>query len=94
MRVTPDRPATTPTAPTTGSSTATTTRISRSATGKSKGGERPGDSAGTSVSFATNDAAQWADWGVDYLKYDWYLNDVASTEAMAKALRDSGRDIV
>jgi len=49
---------------------------------------------GMPVSFASQDAAQWAAWGVDYLKYDWFPNDVASTETMAKALRDSGRDIV
>jgi len=49
---------------------------------------------GTPISFAAQDAKQWAAWGVDYLKYDWYINDVASTETMARALRDSGRDIV
>ncbi len=49
---------------------------------------------GTPVSFASQDASQWAAWGVDYLKYDWFPNDVASTETMAKALHDSGRDIV
>jgi hypothetical protein len=48
----------------------------------------------TPVSFASQDAQQWAAWGVDYLKYDWYPNDVASTETMSKALHDSGRDIV
>ena len=26
-------------------------------------------------SFAKADAQQWADWGVDYLKYDWNNND-------------------
>ena len=26
-------------------------------------------------SFAKQDARQWADWGVDYLKYDWNPND-------------------
>ena len=46
------------------------------------------------ISFASNDAAQWAEWGVDYLKYDWYLNDVASAETMNTALRKSGRDVV
>lgn len=43
--------------------------------------------------FEKNDAAQWAEWGFDYLKYDWYPNDVAHTRAMFEALRDSGRDI-
>jgi alpha-galactosidase len=45
-------------------------------------------------SFEKNDAAQWADWGFDYLKYDWNPNDVPHTKAMAEALRATGRDIV
>jgi len=45
-------------------------------------------------SFEEQDAKQWADWGFDYLKYDWHPNDVPRVEAMAKALRKSGRDIV
>ena len=45
-------------------------------------------------SFATNDAAQWAEWGFDYLKYDWNPNDVPHTHEMAEALRATGRDIV
>ncbi|MGC3989380.1 MAG: putative Ig domain-containing protein [Chthoniobacteraceae bacterium] len=45
-------------------------------------------------SFAEADARQWADWGVDYLKYDWFPNDVKSVEDMTKALRGTGRDIV
>jgi alpha-galactosidase len=44
--------------------------------------------------FATNDADQWAAWGVDYLKYDWYPNQLPETTEMANALRQSGRDIV
>lgn len=43
--------------------------------------------------FEKNDAKQWADWGFDFLKYDWRI-DVTSTEKMAKALKTSGRDIV
>ncbi|MEJ0001455.1 MAG: putative Ig domain-containing protein [Verrucomicrobiota bacterium] len=50
--------------------------------------------SGPSVSFATNDAAQWADWGVDYLKYDWWPLDVPNVQTMSNALRGSGRDIV
>jgi len=46
------------------------------------------------VPFFDQDAKQWADWGVDYLKYDWKPIDVPHTEAMAKALRSTGRDIV
>lgn len=45
-------------------------------------------------SFAKNDAAQWADWGFDYLKYDWNPNDVEHTKEMSLALRATGRDIV
>jgi alpha-galactosidase len=44
--------------------------------------------------FATNDARQWAAWGIDYLKYDWNPNEVPETIEMADALRTSGRDVV
>lgn len=43
--------------------------------------------------FEKNDAKQMADWGFDFLKYDWRI-DVASTERMWNALKNSGRDIV
>ncbi len=45
-------------------------------------------------SFAEADAKQFADYGFDYLKYDWYPNDVPHTAEMSKALRVSGRDIL
>ncbi len=45
-------------------------------------------------SFVKNDVQQWAEWGVDYLKYDWAPNEVPETKEMQQALRDSGRDIV
>lgn len=45
-------------------------------------------------SFAKQDAQQWADWGVDYLKYDWFPNDVPHVKEMTDALRETGRDIV
>ncbi|HUB25104.1 MAG TPA: putative Ig domain-containing protein, partial [Tepidisphaeraceae bacterium] len=54
-------------------------------------------------SFAANDAAQWAQWGVDYLKYDWNPrspNPVSNaqfqteTQTMQQALDNCGRDIV
>jgi alpha-galactosidase len=45
-------------------------------------------------SFATNDAKQWAAWGIDYLKYDWNPNEVPETKEMYDALRASGRDII
>lgn len=44
--------------------------------------------------FEDEDAKQWAEWGIDYLKYDWYPNDIQSTKRMYDALRKSGRDII
>jgi alpha-galactosidase len=44
--------------------------------------------------FATNDAKQWAVWGMDYLKYDWNPNEPPETREMYGALRASGRDVV
>jgi len=32
--------------------------------------------------------------GIDYLKYDWSPNEEPETAEMAKALRDSGRDVI
>ncbi len=46
------------------------------------------------ISFDNADAKQWADWGFDYLKYDWFPNDVPHVESMSHALRASGRDII
>ncbi len=43
--------------------------------------------------FETIDASQMAEWGFDFLKYDWRI-DVVSTERMSEALKKSGRDIV
>lgn len=45
-------------------------------------------------SFARADARQWAAWGVDYLKYDWSVNDVWWLRDMKQALDATGRDIV
>jgi len=44
--------------------------------------------------FAWADARQWAEWGFDYLKYDWNPNDVEHVRQMSDALRYSGRDVV
>jgi alpha-galactosidase len=56
-------------------------------------GGRPG-----SAGHEFQDAKQYARWGVDYLKYDWCntgpRNGEAAYTIMAKALRESGRDIV
>ena len=45
-------------------------------------------------SFARQDARQWAEWGVDYLKYDWNAVDAWWLKDMRKALLATGRDIV
>ena len=44
--------------------------------------------------FWDNDAKQFADWGFDYLKYDWNPIELIETKAMYDALRKSGRDVV
>lgn len=38
-------------------------------------------------------AEKWAEWGFDYLKYDWAPCDPEHAEAMKAALRKTGRDI-
>jgi len=43
--------------------------------------------------FDLNDARQWAEWGVDYLKYDWHASDLTSAGRMARALAAQPRDI-
>ena len=45
-------------------------------------------------SFEENDAKQWGQWRIDYLKYDWNPNNVEATEKMKKALAMCGRDII
>jgi len=56
-------------------------------------GKRPGG-----FGHEYQDARQYAEWGVDYLKYDWcstYTQDAKSSyEVMSDALRASGRPIV
>lgn len=44
--------------------------------------------------FWNNDAKQIAEWGFDYLKYDWNPIEMPETKEMFDALRKSGRDIV
>lgn len=56
------------------------------------------------ISFAENDAKQWAAWGFDYLKYDWNPRNSSPKETsaefhehsatMGNALRKSKRDVV
>ena len=43
--------------------------------------------------FETNDALQLAEWGVDFLKYDWRI-EINSARRMSTALKSSGRDII
>ncbi len=45
-------------------------------------------------SFAKQDAKQFAEWGFDYLKYDWNPIEAPQVEEMADALKESGRDFV
>ncbi len=40
------------------------------------------------------DAKQWAEWGFDYLKYDWNPNDVSHVTTMLNAIKSSGRDMI
>ncbi len=44
--------------------------------------------------FEPNDAAQWAAWEADFLKYDWCPFDADSLERMGRPLKAAGRDIV
>jgi len=44
--------------------------------------------------FAEKDAHQMADWGFDYLKYDWEPIHEPDVREMAEAIRSSGHDIV
>lgn len=44
--------------------------------------------------FDYHDATQWAEWGIDYLKYDWSPIDLDSIFRMWRALDSSGRDVV
>jgi alpha-galactosidase len=45
-------------------------------------------------SFLQNDVKQWAEWGFDYLKYDWNPIEIKETKEMYDALRNSSRDVV
>ncbi len=44
--------------------------------------------------FHWNDAQQFAEWGVDYLKYDWWLRNLPHAIEMGDALENLDRDIV
>lgn len=62
--------------------------------GKVKVVKIPGKERLGKYSFAQADARQWAEWGFDFMKYDWYPNDLPHIIEMSKALRSSGRDMV
>ncbi len=40
------------------------------------------------------DAKQWSDWGIDFVKYDWKPNDVPTSRRLEEGLRRSGRDMI
>jgi alpha-galactosidase len=44
--------------------------------------------------YEPNDVAQWVDWGVDFLKYDWAPTDPIALERMGRPLKAAPRDIV
>jgi alpha-galactosidase len=44
--------------------------------------------------YEANDVAQWVDWDVDFLKYDWALGDMASLERIGRVIKNASRDIV
>jgi alpha-galactosidase len=39
------------------------------------------------------DVAQWVEWGVDFLKYDWNPTDMRSLERMGRLVKEASRDI-
>ena len=45
-------------------------------------------------SFLNQDARQFAEWGIDYCKWDWILNKSNEIVAVSAALKQSGRDMV
>jgi alpha-galactosidase len=40
------------------------------------------------------DMAQWIDWGVDFLKYDWHPTDTKSLERIGRLAKEAPRDVV
>ena len=43
--------------------------------------------------FHWNDVQQFANWGVDYLKYDWWIRNLPHAIEMGDALKNVNRDI-
>jgi alpha-galactosidase len=54
---------------------------------------RPGKFVGKDKHEA-EDVAQWVEWEVDYLKYDWTPTDPVSLERMGRLVKKAPRDIV
>lgn len=44
--------------------------------------------------FYENDAKQWAEWGIDYCKFDWKIDSVFRVKGIRNALDHTGRDII
>lgn len=62
--------------------------------GRFPSGRELGQNRTGSVWHFDDDVRQWAEWGVDFVKVDWYINDIPTTERISRALRSCGRDIV
>jgi len=45
-------------------------------------------------SFLNQDARQFAEWGIDFCKWDWILNKAPEIMAVSDALKQSGRDMI
>lgn len=58
-----------------------------------KGGFKVRGNSFGAVPFATQDTRQYAQWGVDFLLYEWRPIDVEKAKECAVALKASGRDI-
>lgn len=62
--------------------------------GDCPGTERRGAGKVGPVWMVDKDIRQWAEWGFDFVKMDWYPNDVPNTARIAHDLKKADRDIV
>lgn len=62
--------------------------------GDCPGTERRGAGKVGPVWMVDKDIRQWAEWGFDFVKMDWYLIDVPNTSRIANDLKKANRDIV
>jgi len=44
--------------------------------------------------FYENDTKQWAEWGIDYCKFDWKIDSVFRVKGIRDAIDKTGRDII